>query len=220
MQVLFQYPERAKLGKIVPKTKFYKYSKLTKQSKNSFISDIAQIVWLYNISPETVNLPATKDVPEIQIFKVDLKIKEYDIDLINVIDESIPFPTLFELQYDQESKTVAAFKRPNEASAVKWVISDYFEGEWILSNSTRTPMPVAVNLEGLYGQLLKTIMPYSDKTGENIKDRVLRTEQIRQVEKEIIKCETKLQIEKQYNIKVEINAELRKLNKKLKDLTK
>ena len=52
-------------------------------------------------------------------------------EVLRCIDLAIPFPIIFELRFDGKVKPIAAFKRPNEADASKWVISEYFNGGWI-----------------------------------------------------------------------------------------
>ena len=38
--------------------------------KDLFVAQVEQIVWQYKLAPETINLPATPGVPEIQVFGI------------------------------------------------------------------------------------------------------------------------------------------------------
>ena len=85
-----------------------------------------QIVWQYKLAPETINLPAKPGVPEIQVFGIQLKTPELNQDVLRCIDGAVQFPILFELSFDGRTQVVAAYKRPSEVDASRWVLSDYF----------------------------------------------------------------------------------------------
>ena len=65
------------------------------------------------------------------MFGVSLRTGKLDEDVLRAIDRAIPFPLIFELTWSGKRKAVAAFKRPSEADSTKWVVSDYFETEWV-----------------------------------------------------------------------------------------
>jgi len=216
--MLFAYPKSAAFGRVVPKSKIYEHGSPSSAVKELFVRQVEQIVWQYKLAPETVNLKGTKTVPEIQIFSITLKAGELKPEVLRCIDQAIPFPIYFELLYEGKVKTVATYKRPSEADGSKWVISDYFETGWTVTDTMRKPLPVVFDLESLYAHLLATLMPFPARSGEGLKTRVERTEQIRAKERELEKCEAHLRKEKQFNRKVELNAQLRALKKQLEGL--
>lgn len=218
--VLFDYPKSAAFGKVLPKNKIYEHASPSSAVKNLFVRQVEQIVWQYKLAPETANLKSSRAVPEIQIFRITLKTGELKHDVLHCIDRAIPFPIVFELQYEGKIQTIAAFKRPSDADSSKWVMSDYFGSAWLPRETPRTPLPVALDLEILYAHLLTPLMPFPVRPGEGLKDRVERMEQIRSRQREFEKCETSLRKEKQFNRKVMINAELRTLKQKIKTLTR
>jgi hypothetical protein len=63
-------------------------------------------------------------------------------------------------------------------------------------------------------------MPYATRPGEKLSIMVARMEQILLKQREIERYEAKLRKEKQFNRKVLINAELRKLKQELESLTR
>ncbi|MEG6992907.1 DUF4391 domain-containing protein, partial [Pseudomonas aeruginosa] len=81
--------------------------------------------------PETLNLSARPEVPEIQIFNIELKGAELDGEVLRAIDRAIPLPIIYQLHRDQQTRMVAAFKRPSQAEAGKWVLDDYLAGSWL-----------------------------------------------------------------------------------------
>ena len=218
--VVYQYPDSAKFGRVVPKNKIYEHGSVSSAVKQLFVREVEQIVWQYKLAPETINLKRSRTVPEIQVFSITLKGDELKPEVLRCIDLAIPFPILFELRFDGKVKPVAAFKRPSEADAGKWVISDYFDSDWTAADTPRKPLPMVFDLETLYGHLLMPLMPYPARPGEDLQTRVERMERIRLKQRELERCEARLRKEKQFNRKVELNATLRMLKTELAELTK
>lgn len=218
--ILFDYPKSAAFGRVLPKNKIYEHATPSTVVKELFIRQVEQIVWQYKLAPETINLKPTRVVPEIQVFRVTLKTGELKKDLLHCIDQSIPFPILFELSFDCRIKAVAAYKRPSETDPLKWVVSEYFEGEWMPLEIPRSPLPVVFDLESLYAHLLHPLMPFPARPGENLESYVGRIEKIRSRQRQLTKCEARLRKEKQFNRKVAVNAELRGLKQELDNLTR
>ncbi|AWB33958.1 DUF4391 domain-containing protein [Orrella marina] len=220
MSALFAYPKQAAFGRVLPKNKIYEHSGANTRLKDLFVEQVEQIVWQYKLAPETINLPARPGVPEIQIFSIHLKTPELHADVLRCIDGAIPFPIVFELSFDSQTQVTAAYKRPNEADASRWVLSDYFASSWLVMNSERTAMPVALHLGGLYEQLLHRLIPLSARPQETLAELVARVEQAQTKQREMDKTTARLTKEKQFNRKVEINAELRRLKSELDELKK
>jgi hypothetical protein len=216
--MLFAYPKSAVFGRVLPKSKIYAHANPPTRVKALFIDQVAQIVWQYKLSPETTNLTATRSVPEIQVFSVTVKTGELKQDVLRCIDQAIPFPIIYELQYEDQLKVMAAYKRPNEADSMRWVVGDYFETGWLPNTTTRRTLPVVLNLDKLYAQLLTPLMPALTRTSEGLKDYVARMERIAATRRELEKCQNRLCKEKQFNRKVAINAELRGLKLELDNL--
>ena len=216
--VLFDYPKKAAFGRVLPKNKIYEHGSVSSAVRQLFVRQVEQIVWQHKLAPETVNLKASKAVPEIQIFSITLKGDELKHEVLRCIDQAIPFPIIFELRFDGKVQPIAAFKRPSEADASKWVISEYFDSDWTAADTLRKPLPMVFDLEALYGQLLLPLMPYPARPGEDLQKRVERMELIRLKQRELERCEARLRKEKQFNRKVAINAELRALKQELQSL--
>ncbi len=199
MSTLFAYPDSAKFGRVLPKNKIYEHGNPSAAVRQLFVRQVGEIAWQYKLAPETINLKASKAVPEIQIFSIALKGDELKPEVLRCIDLAIPFPIIFELRFDGKVKPVAAFKRPSEADASKWVVSEYFEGCWTAADTERKPLPVVLDLETLYNHLLAPLMPYPVRPGEDLQTQVERMERIRLMRRELERCEARLRKEKQFN---------------------
>jgi len=217
---LFAYPSNAVFGRVLPKSKIYEHTQPTTAVKELFVRQIEQIVWQYKLAPETINVQGTTIVPEIQIFRITLKTGELKQDALRCIDQAIPFPLFFELCHEGNVKGIAAYKRPSEADTAKSVISPYFATDWLPEDTPRHPLPVVFDLETLYAQLMAPLLPYPPRQGERLQEQIARMAEIEQVQRELERCEAKIAKEKQFNRKVAINAEKRKLNGQFKNLTR
>jgi len=174
--LLYDYPKQAAFNRILPKNKIYEYAKPGQAVRNRFVSQVDKIIWQYKLAPETINLPARPGVPEIQIFTIVLKTEELGEDVLRCIDKAIPFPIFYQMNFEKRIKMKAAFKRPSDADAAKWVVDAYFETPWQPIETARSELPVALDMAGLYEQMLRTLMPLPVRAGETLKAQVERIE--------------------------------------------
>lgn len=217
---LVTYPAKAAFGRTLPKNKIYEHSKANKRLKDLFVKEVEQIVWEYKLAPETINLPARPSVPEIQVFTLQLKKPKLNRDVLRAIDNAVQFPILFELNFDGCTEVVACYKRPSEADASRWVLSDYFESSWLPAGGQRIAMPLALDLASLYEQLLHRLIPLQARQQEPLAALVARFEQVQTRQREVVRSAARLEKEKQFNRRVEINATLRKLKTELEQLSR
>ena len=210
---LIAYPKQAAFGRVLPKNKIYEHAAANTRLKDLFVKQVEQIVWAFKLAPETIHLPERPGVPEIQVFSLQLKTPELHRDVLRSIDGAIPFPIVFELAFEGKTQVIAAYKRPNESDASRWVLSDYFATDWLPVDCQRTAMPVALHMGGLYEQLLYRLIPLPARPQETLAELVARVEQAQAKQRELDKTTARLEKEKQFNRKVEINAQLRVLKK-------
>jgi hypothetical protein len=208
MTGLFSYPKSAELKRVVPKSRIYAHAGSTVALKDRFVREVDQITWAYKLAPETINLPVTKSVTEVQIFHVILKDGTAPDNVLRAIDRAIPFPILFELLHGDRIQVAAAHKRPSESDNAKWVVSGYLRSDWVSQSTKRNSLPVAINMASLYEQMLTALMPVQAETGEDIAARLERVEALRAAEHEIVLLKSKLQRETQFNIKVGLHSQL------------
>lgn len=216
---LFSFPAQARVARVVPKSKIYEHGPVTSAVRDKFVGQVEQITWVYKLAPETINLPARGSVAEIQVFDITQKTADLDEDVLRAIDRAIPLQIIFQLHHEQRTRMVAAFKRPSEADAGKWMIDGYLEGNWLPAESPRQPLPVALDLQGLYEQLLRSLLPRPARPGESLPEQLQRLNRLRSLHSEHAKLDTRLYKEKQFNRKVALNAQLREIQNEIADLS-
>ena len=150
----------------------------------------------------------------IQIFEVALKTGELKVDVLRSLDRAIPWRLFFELTFQGQVRFAAAYKRPSEGSSSTPVVEDYFLTPWQPTGEPRLPLPVALDLAGLYEQMLLGHMQASPlaiatRVGESLSEAIERGKAIRVHQRELRRLEAALIRESQFNRKVEINAQLR-----------
>lgn len=217
----YRFPEKALVNRNIPKTKFYEHASISRAVKDAFVSQIQQITWAYKLSPETTNLAAVKGLFEIQVFNIQLKTPELDNGVLMSIDKAIPHPIFYQMFFEDKMRVAMAYKRINESDETKWLIEQYLSSPWLTMSEVeqlKTPLPIALNLGGLYEQMLKALMPIPANEGENIKAQTERLSLITQKQKEITQLESKMRNAKQFNRKVEMNSQLKTLQQQLEQL--
>ena len=226
---LYEWPRAAAFGRVIPKNKIYEHAEANTALKSIFVREVDQIVWAYKLAPETVNLEATHQVSEIQVFRIATRTAKLDREILSAIDKAIPFPLFFEVSYENRLSLMAAYKRPSEADSSRWVVSDYFHGPWIPKNGNRAVIPLALDMSKLYERLLEPLVmeeasrlvasvsevlhtdltPPTEENPVSIADRIAHIESIKIQAREVERIKSRLAREKQFNKRVGINAELR-----------
>jgi hypothetical protein len=215
---LFAWPRQAKVDRPVAKTKIYAHAKPSAALRAMFVEQVESITWAYKLSPETINLPAKAGVPEIEVFEVALKLPDISHLVLRCIDKAIPFPILFNLRFDGRTRPVAAHKRPSDAASDQWVVGDYHAAPWQSDDVVRPALPVALDLLGLYEQLLRQHFALPARLGESLRAQLDRLSALAAKQVAAAKLESRLNAEKQFNRKVEINAQLRTIRHELEAL--
>ena len=202
---LYHYPPQTALKRVIPKTRIFNGATASTALRERFAREVDQILWAHKLAPETLNLPATKSVPEIQVIHLTPKGDSIHDDILRAIDRAIPFPLIFEIHHGAQIEPAAAYKRPSDADRTKWVIHDPLRAP---RTTTRAPLPVAVNMGALYERMLAPFIPVTAQPGEDVETRLARASAIRAKEKEISALHAKMRRETQFNIKLTLHGQL------------
>jgi len=236
---LYDWPRATAFGRVIPKTKIYEHAGANTGLKDLFLREVDQIVWSHKLAPETVNLAASRQVAEIQVFRITARTATLDDDILRAIDKAIPFPLIFEVAHSGRVRLAAAYKRPSESDSARWVVGTYFQGDWLPEDAPRATLPVALNMGALYERLLEPLVarqmarlvpgmgeapqtPFTPAETErpvSLEERIAQAEAIKAQTREVERIKARLGREKQFNKRVSINAELRAAKQELERLT-
>lgn len=217
---MFAYPPKAEFNRVIPKVKIYAGAGSAKSVRDRFVAQVDEIVWRHKLSPETVNLPARGGFTEIEAFEIILRQPELDRKVLSAIDRAIPYPIFYRLLYEGRTKRVAAWKRPAADGSGKWVTETYFETSWTKNTAPSLPLPVALDIKSLYEQMLFAYIDLPRREGESLGELAERVETIRLYRRDLKMLEARIKSEKQFNRKMEMNAQARVLKARLAELTR
>jgi len=208
--ILYQWPAGARFGARVPKDRFYERTASTVALREKFVAEVNRISWAYKLAAETINLPGSSEVPEIEVIQLDAKANDISALVLASIDKAIPNPVIFEIHLDDAHggavRMTAAHKL---ASSPAPKANAYFSTGWMRIDEPRTPLPTAITMAGLYSELIGPLTPLAPRPGESPAVVGERLEVVRRLEREISALERKLRSEPQLNRKVELRQELK-----------
>ena len=209
---LYRWPNSARYGKAVPKTKFYEHGKVSTALRERFVAEVQRITWAYKLAENTINLPGSAAVPEIQVFEIEAKGNDVSDVVLAAIDKAVVTPIIFELSRAGEVRLAAAHKARARPGA-------YFSTPWLSADTDRAPLPTAINIPNLYSALLTPLVPVAAQAGEDVGAIAERAEAARKLEREIAALERRLRSESQLNRKVELRRTLKTKQARLAGLT-
>lgn len=216
---LFAWPQQTLYGKIINKERFYAGVSNNRKLKQLFTEQVKRVAWKYKLGTTKLNLPATADVLEIEVIQIDVNGTELDQAVLVAIDKAIPNPTIHEVHCGSRVQQTAAFKRASEADSKAWVVSHYVAGPWQPTDAQRQPLPQSLNLGKLYASLLRSMIDVPARDGESLRAHIERHGEILAYRREAERITKKINTEKQFNRRVEMNAQLREINQTISQLS-
>lgn len=217
---MFNLPENTFYNKKIPKETFYSKEEFSSSLKRLFIDQVKTIYWRNKIATSTTNLSEGKIVKEIEIIEIRLKTNILNEDVLRVIDKGIPYHTIFLLENEGKCQASVSYKEIIENKCVV-SLGEYFHSKFVGMEEFSLEMD-GLNLDKVYenffcqiaGDLLLV------RKNEPLKDAIVRNLEIKKLGKQINALENKIRKEKQLNVQVKLNDNLKELSKKLKKLSK
>lgn len=218
---MFSFPDHCRVDKPLTIEKICKHVRLTKPLKAKFIEQVEQILWKYKLAADTLNLPERDNISEIHVLELTLRVKAFSIDIPSIIDKAVPYPLLFIVRFGDEVKNLMAFKKINPFDTGKITINGYFESDWLRAEEIQPePLPVILDMLALYEELMYPLINLKRRNGETMDALLERALLIQKKERALGSLESKTNNEKQFNHRVELNSELKKLHAEIKLLSK
>ena len=165
------------------------------------------------LSPDRTNMESSDNVKEIYVFDIELNSNKIPEKFIEALNKSINFQTLLTLKYNDKVKYIIAVKIIDDE---KIKILKIFESDW--QEEQLDDMPSSVKLENIYKQMITKFTLYPFRIDENFKQYVDRMSAIKKQKSEIEKQTKIMNTEKQPNIKMKLNDEIKQMKKELQDL--
>ena len=212
-------PKTTDFNKRIPKEKFYENLNVTPTVKKCFVDQIKVIYWRNKIASSTTNLAPGATVTEIEVFEVRLKTNLLDEAVLRQIDKEIPYHIVFLLEYDGKYQAWTAYK---EASAgnTAFKVNQYYHTDWMAEDEL--PLKLAgLSVDAVYENFVYQIAGDTLQAAEHesLQDAVERDEKVKNLKKQIEVLQARIRKEKQLNVQMKLNTELKKLKKELEEKT-
>ena len=209
-------PERTEFNKRIPKQKFYENMDVSPALKRVFVEQIRIIYWRNKLAATTMNIAAGEEVTEIEVFEVRLQEPQFDETVLRQIDKEIPYHILFLLTCDRKEQAWIGYKEAAASGSNAFKVIQYYHTDWVPEGSLSFSID-GLNMDAVYANLVRQIAgdSLSSTQGETLQESVARDEAKQELLKKIASLEMKIRKEKQLNRKMELNAELKKIRKKM-----
>lgn len=215
---MFQLPSSTLVNRKISKNKFYEKLQANHHLKELFTEQVESIIWKHKLSKDTIRLEPKEDIEEIQIFEVHLKEQSYSLELLRSIDKAIPYPILHVLMYEGQAKLAIAYKERNQTDNNRSVVRSYHETDWQPVESIKLDILQGLDLKAVYENIIRQLLPIKVKPEIELTAVLERQAQIDKLTQECQRLESRIRAEKQFNKKVELNMELQRKRKELKQL--
>ena len=211
---LFQLPKETVHGKVIPKNAFDKFT--NSKQKKLLSTYIKRITWTHKLSTETTNLPS-KEINEIQLFLIELKIKDDLENILSMINRSIPYHIISILSFEKEIKISTIAKHNHPSKPNQSVLDCEFSTDWFELGNKNMEITLRESLEETFITFCSQITgrKYSKSDYPTF---IAKEINIMEVKIRIKRLKSKIKSVKQFNQKVELNMELNEMLSTLKEL--
>lgn len=212
---LFSLPNTARVNRVIPKNAFDRYT--TAKQKKLFTDLITRITWTHKLSTDTVNLEA-KDIKEIQVFRIELKVKEEIQTILDIIDKSIPYNIVFVIEFDGRIYISTSTKHSHPVNEDKAVIDWTFKTGWFRPSQNKYTLQLKKSIDAVYHDFCIQLSGKSSMATKSLQALIAYKKKVDALEKEISRLKSGIANSKQFNNKVELNLKLKAIEKELQSL--
>ena len=204
-------PQSTEYGKRIPKQKFYEHLTITPELKRCFVEQIKTIIWRNKIAAATANIEQGKRVTELEVFEIQLAGQELNPGVMQLIDKQIPYHILFILTHEGKAQAWIGYKEAAQTGNNAFKVTAYYHTEWMDTERLSLRME-GYATDAVYESFIRQI------GGEQIADQdkpiteaVALSERRKKLQREIAALQKKVDNEKQFNRRIELNARLLEL---------
>ena len=237
LKYLFDYlglPKSCALGNVIFKKTFTEQGHLSKIEKQLLNEQIEKVIWHYSMKPEMLNIDAYKDeereYPEIEVIEVKIDSEDKAKKIAEMIITIIPYPMVLQVTCQDKAVLVLGDNAINHNDTSKNVLKEMvMMKSWVnvsnLSFKEQTFLEAihishlsSRNLYKLYQDLIGQITRFNASllTEEYIED--MNTEAVKEqydaitaINQQIEGLRGKIKKESQFNKRLELNVQIKRL---------
>ena len=209
---MFKYSEKTQANITFKMLELFRTIKADKVIKSD-AGNVVKVTLSNVLSPERTMMESSKNVQEIYIFDIELNSNKAPEKFLEALNKSINFQTLIKLHYNNAVKYIVSIKIFNEE---KIKILKTFETDW--QKEEFKEFPITNKLENVFKEMVCFITHYHFRQDEEFEDYVERLSNIKKCKSEIEKQTKTMNNEKQPNIRMKLNDEIKQMKKELQKL--
>ncbi len=194
-------PEATEVRHFISKAAIYRKFELNNSQQASFDEDIKKITIVNEISSQTVKLSGNDD-NSFFVLEVQLKHKNYDKKNIERLSKLIDQNILLLLTYEDEAR-LAVFK------------TILHETEWKSLENIKLTL-TGLSFDALWENVIRTVGGIETQEESTLEEQITSNIEKARIQKQIDALKKKMKSEKQFNRKIEIKAEIKKLEELIK----
>ena len=198
--------------------------------------------WRYTLKPATINVAKYEDADreylEIALLHIKIKSDTHVKRLGEVIQRSIPYPLVLVFECGNRININLADKRVNRADASKLKVEQFFDSDWLFSNSEielafleqlNATSYSHQDLFTYYQELMRRVVALQTAkfTGKfsltvNAEADKLRQENLqalKQLELQLVSLKAQVKNETQFNRKLEGNVQIKQVKQQIQQIT-
>lgn len=212
---MLSLPKTTEFNKRIPKEKFYENLNVSPAVKKNFVDQIKVIYWRNKIATTTTNLAAGNTVTEIEVFEIKLKTNTLDEAVLRQMDREIPYHIIFLLEYEGSYQAWTAYKEASSGNNA-FKVNQYYHTDWMEADALPLKLD-GLNMDAVYENFVYQIAgdTLQADSSESLQAAVERDEKIKKLQKEIDVLQSKIRKEKQLNVQMKLNKELKGLKREL-----
>ena len=212
---MLSLPKTTEFNKRIPKEKFYENLNVSPAVKKNFVDQIKLIYWRNKIATTTTNLAAGNTVTEIEVFEIKLKTNTLDEAVLRQMDREIPYHIIFLLEYEGSYQAWTAYKEASSGNNA-FKVNQYYHTDWMEADALPLKLD-GLNMDAVYENFVYQIAgdTLQADSSESLQAAVERDEKIKKLQKEIDVLQSKIRKEKQLNVQMKLNKELKGLKREL-----
>lgn len=200
---MLNLPEITQLQKPLPKTQIYKKFQFSNAQQTKFDTDISRIDIVNEVSSGTIpSIQEGEKVKSFYVLRVTLKNKNYDIKNIEKISKMISQNLVFALQYEEEIQLAVFCEK-------------IFTTDWMHETKAKLELK-GFNFDEVWENIIKRIEGGEWNNNFSLEENIELKEKKEKLQKKIEALKNKMKTEKQFNRQVEINVEIKKLERMIK----
>ena len=211
---MIKLPSTTIVNRRIPKDRFYSGRSNVAELKVLFTEAVEKVVWMNKLSPNTMNFPPSEEIREIEIFETTLAVKAVDRRLYAAMDEAVkPHVVLHIIKALDHVEVVMGFRQSGDKTA------RYYARTWADIESVELDF-ASQSLDALYLSLMQQLSEgvFAVDSGASVADAKAKNARRQAIEAAIGKLERELKKEKQLNVQMKLNRELKLLKKALEEL--